>query len=71
LEINKTVIVASSWSSIFILPTLMMHGQTQIKFIFYLRMRWAGHVARMGERRGIYRVWWGNLREREHMGGKY
>jgi hypothetical protein len=32
LEINKTVIVASSWSSIFILPTLMMHGQTQIKF---------------------------------------
>jgi hypothetical protein len=31
LEINKTVIVASSWSSIFSLPTLMMHGQTQIK----------------------------------------
>jgi hypothetical protein len=29
-EINKTVIVASSWSSIFTLPTLMMHGQTQI-----------------------------------------
>jgi tRNA A37 threonylcarbamoyltransferase TsaD len=33
LEINKTVIVASSWSSIFTLPTLMMNGQTQIKFI--------------------------------------
>jgi hypothetical protein len=33
LEINKTVIVASSWSSIFTLPTLMMHGQTQIKNI--------------------------------------
>jgi hypothetical protein len=32
LEINKTVIVASGWSSIFTLPTLMMHGQTQIKF---------------------------------------
>jgi hypothetical protein len=31
LEINKTVIVAYSWSSIFTLPTLMMHGQTQIK----------------------------------------
>jgi hypothetical protein len=28
----NTVIVASSWSSIFTLPTLMMHGQTQIKF---------------------------------------
>jgi len=21
------------------------------------RMRWAGHVARMGEERGVYRVW--------------
>jgi hypothetical protein len=36
LEINKTVIVASSWSSIFTLPTLMMHGQTQIKFPYVL-----------------------------------
>jgi hypothetical protein len=27
----NTIIVASSWSSIFTLPTLMMHGQTQIK----------------------------------------
>jgi hypothetical protein len=31
------------------------------------RMRWAGHVARMGERRGVYRVLWGNLRERDHL----
>jgi hypothetical protein len=22
------------------------------------RMRWAGHVARMGEGRNVYRVWW-------------
>jgi hypothetical protein len=26
------------------------------------RMRWAGHLARMGERRRAYRVWWGNRR---------
>jgi hypothetical protein len=32
LEINKTVIVASSWCSIFTLPTLMMHGQTQTRY---------------------------------------
>ena len=32
------------------------------------RMRWAGHVARMEERRGVYRVFWGNLRERVHLG---
>jgi len=31
------------------------------------RMRWAGHVARMGERRGIYRFWWENLRERDQL----
>jgi len=30
-------------------------------------MRWAGHVACMGERRGVYRVWWGNLRESNHL----
>jgi hypothetical protein len=22
----------------------------------------------MGERRGVYRVWWENLRERDHLG---
>ena len=27
-----------------------------------------GHVARMGERRNIYRVLWGNLRERDLLG---
>jgi hypothetical protein len=32
------------------------------------RMRWAGHVARMGEGRGLCRVWWGTLRERDHLG---
>ena len=32
------------------------------------RIRWAGHVVRMGERRGVYRVWWGDLRDRDHLG---
>jgi len=32
------------------------------------RLRWAGHVARMGESRDLYRVWWGNLRRRDHWG---
>jgi len=28
-------------------------------------MRWAGHVARIGEKTGTYA--WGNLRERDHL----
>jgi len=31
------------------------------------RMRWTGHVARMVEKSCAYRVWWGNLRERDHL----
>jgi len=32
------------------------------------RMRWAGHVARMGEERGCVGSWWGNRREGDHRG---
>ena len=32
------------------------------------RMRWAGHVARMGEGRGCIECWWGNRREGDHWG---
>jgi hypothetical protein len=30
------------------------------------RMRWAGNVARMGEKRNAYRILVGNLKERDH-----
>jgi hypothetical protein len=32
-----------------------------------IRIRWSGHVARMGESRGAYRVWHGNVRKRDHL----
>ena len=32
------------------------------------RMRWAGHVARMGEERGCIGSWWGNRKEKDHWG---
>jgi len=35
--------------------------------IKYKRMKGAEHVAHMGERRGVYGFWWGNLRERDHL----
>jgi hypothetical protein len=31
------------------------------------RMRWAGHVARMGRGEVHTGFWWGNLRERDHL----
>jgi len=27
-----------------------------------------GTCSAYGEKRGVYRVWWGNLRERDHLG---
>jgi len=32
------------------------------------RIGWAGHVVHVGEKRGVYKVWWGNLRERHLLG---
>jgi hypothetical protein len=37
-----------------------------VRVIKSRRIRWARHVARMGEGRGVYRFWWGNLREGDH-----
>ena len=39
-----------------------------VRVIKSRRMRWAGHVAHMVERRGVYRVLVGNLKERDHLG---
>ena len=32
------------------------------------RMRWAGHVEDMEEKRDYTGLWWVNLRERDHLG---
>ena len=39
-----------------------------VRVIKSRRIRWAGHVARMGEERGRIGSWWGNWRERENWG---
>ena len=39
-----------------------------VRVIKSIRMRWAGHVARMGEKRGCIGFWWGNRREGDQWG---
>jgi hypothetical protein len=38
-----------------------------VRVIKCRRMRWAGHVACFGERRGVYKILVGNLSERDHL----
>jgi hypothetical protein len=37
-----------------------------IRIIKSRRMRWAGHVARMGRRGTLVEYWWESQRERDH-----
>jgi len=40
-----------------------------VQVIKWRIIRWAGDVAHMGERRRVYTgFWWGNLKERDHLG---
>ena len=39
-----------------------------VRLIKSRRMRWAGHVARMGERRGVYRVLVGKPEGKKQLG---
>ena len=39
-----------------------------VRVIKSRRIKWAGHVARMGEERGCKESWWGNRREGDHGG---
>jgi len=53
-------VYAEELNDLYFLPTIFCVIKSK-------RMIWSGHVARMGERRGVYRVWWGYLRERDHL----
>jgi hypothetical protein len=37
-----------------------------IRIIKARRMRWEGHVARMGDKRNTYSCWWESQRKRDH-----
>ena len=39
-----------------------------VRVIKSIRMKWVGHVLRLGEERGCIHSWWGNRSERDHWG---
>jgi len=47
---------------------LPLHGSMLTRVIISRRMRWAGHVARMGAGRGVYRVLVGKLEGKTPLG---
>jgi len=53
-------------AAILLLPYSLSSPTNIVRMIKSRRMRWEGHAARMGERRGLYKVFVGNLKERGH-----
>jgi hypothetical protein len=45
---------------------MMNSSPNIVRVIKSRRMRWAGHVARMGEGRGVYRILIGRPERRDH-----
>jgi len=55
-DICKSKEVTGEWRKLHIEELNNLYSSTNICVIKSRRMRWTGHVARMGERRGVYRV---------------
>ena len=48
--------VTGKWSFMIFMNFMICAAHNFIRVTKSIKMRWAGHVARMGERRGAYRV---------------
>jgi len=61
--------VKEEWRRLHIEKLNNLHSSTNIvRVIKSRRMRWAGHLARVGEERVCIGSWWGNRREGDHWG---
>jgi hypothetical protein len=49
-------------------PHNLYSSPTIVQVIKSIRMRWAGHVARMGKGEAYTGFWWENMRKGDHWG---
>jgi len=60
--------VTGQWRKLYNEELNDLYCSNILRVIKSRRMRWTGHVPRMGERRGVCRYWWGNMKERDNLG---
>jgi hypothetical protein len=48
---------------LYLYPNIIIHIKSR-------RMRWVGHVARVGEERNFIKFWWESSNERDHLEGR-
>jgi hypothetical protein len=59
-ECNRQMEIFKDVHDLYLLPN-------KIRVIKSQKMRWTGYVAHMGDKRNVYRVYVGNLRERNSL----
>jgi hypothetical protein len=66
--VSRTDEVTGEWRRLHDEELYSLYSPNIFRAIKLRRMKWVGRLARVGEKRGASGFWWGNLRERDHLG---